>query len=116
MGFAVDMRKSEFIGRAALERNMSAQRRKLVGLTFECDDVPLHGAAIYQGERQVGVITSATYSPMFEHTIAMARVSIEVAEQGQTLEVGQLDGRMKRLKAVVSELPFYDPKRERARA
>ena len=116
LGFAVDMRKSEFIGRAALERNMSAQRRKLVGLTFECDDVPLHGAAIYQGERQVGVITSATYSPMFEHTIAMARVSIEVAEQGQTLEVGQLDGRMKRLKAVVSELPFYDPKRERARA
>ena len=116
LGFAVDMRKTDFIGKAALERNMSAQRRKLVGLKFACDDVPLHGAAIYQGERQVGVITSATYSPMFEHTIAMARVSVEVADQGRELEVGQLDGRMKRLSAQVTELPFYDPKRERARA
>ena len=53
---------------------------------------------------------------MFEHTIAMARVSVEVADQGRELEVGQLDGRMKRLSAQVTELPFYDPKRERARA
>ena len=32
------------------------------------------------------------------------------------LEVGQLDGRMKRLSARVTDIPFFDKKRERARA
>ena len=32
------------------------------------------------------------------------------------IEVGLMDGRIKRLPATVCETPFYDPKRERARA
>ena len=116
LGFALSMGKTDFIGKAALERNGRDPRRVLRGLWFEGDDVPATGAHVYDGERPVGVITSATRSPMFERTIAMARLAVEHSELGKELEVGQLDGHMKRLPAKVCSTPFYDPKRERARA
>ncbi|MEM6891041.1 MAG: DUF1989 domain-containing protein [Pseudomonadota bacterium] len=116
LGFAVDFKKSEFIGRAALERNAASVRRKLVGLHFPDDETVAHGEAVFVGREQVGVVTSACASPHFGHTIAMARVAIENAELGNTLEVGKLDGHMKRLSATVVDLPFVDPEREKARA
>ncbi len=116
LGFAVSLGKSDFIGKAALERNAREPRRMLRGLRFECNDVPLSGAHVFAGERPVGEITSATRSPMFESTIAMARLAVEHCETGTQLDVGQMDGRMKRLRATVCDVPFFDPKRERARA
>ncbi len=116
LGFAVNLNKSEFRGKAALERNARNPRKALKGLTFDCQDVPPHGAPVFAGERQIGQITSAARSPMFEATVAMARLAVEHAETGTKLEVGMLDGRMKRLPAVVVDIPFFDPKRERARA
>ena len=116
LGFAVNLNKTAFIGQDALKRNAEAQRKQLRGLKFDCSDTPQHGAPIFAGEQQVGVITSATWSPKFECAIAMARVAVEHAETGQQLEVGQLDGRMKRLLCTVTDIPFFDPKRERARA
>ena len=116
LGFAVDMNKPDFVGRKALERNAASQRRILKGFLLECDDVPAHGAPIYCGERQVGVVTSAARSPTLERAIALARLSVEHAADGTALEAGQLDGRMKRLTGKVTSIPFVDPRRERARA
>lgn len=116
LGFAVDFKKPAFIGRAALERNNAAARRKLVGLHFASNEAPAHGDGIFVGREQVGVITSATDSPQLGHAIAMARVAVENAAPGTTLEVGRLDGHMKRLPATVVDLPFIDPRREKARA
>lgn len=116
LGFAIDLSKTRFVGKDALLRNADAPRKRLRGLMFDCDDVPAHGAPVFAGERQVGVVTSATRSPMFECAIAMARLGVEHADLDTRLEVGQLDGRMKRLTARVTDLPFFDPKRERARA
>ena len=116
LSFAVDFRKAEFVGKAALERNAASPRRTLKGLIFDQDDVPAHGAHVYAGERPVGVITSATRSPSLERAIAMARLAIEHAEPGTVLEVGQMDGHIKRLSATVSDIPFIDPSRSRARA
>ena len=116
LGFAVDFRKPDFIGRAALARNSAAMRRKLVGLRFAGNEAPAHGDRVYAGREQVGVVTSACASPQLGHAIAMARVAIEDAEEGRTLEVGKLDGHMKRLPAIVVALPFIDPDREKVRA
>ncbi len=116
LGFAVDLRKTTFVGDAALRRNAQSPRRALVGLHLDCDDVPVHGAPVFKGERQIGQVTSATKSPMLGHAIAMARLSVEHATPGGLVDVGQLDGRMKRLSATVVTVPFIDPKRERARA
>ena len=116
LGFAVDFKRPTFVGRAALERNAGALRRKLVGLHLTSNEAPSHGDPIFAGRDQVGVVTSACASPHFGHAIAMARVAVENAEVGSVLEVGKLDGHMKRLPAAVVELPFLDPKREKARA
>ncbi len=116
LGFAVDMKKEAFTGRQALERNARNPRRLLKGLVLECDDVPAPGSSVFYGERIVGEVTSATRSPMLERAVAIARISIEHAENETRLEIGQLDGRMKRLGATVTNIPFIDPKRERARA
>ncbi len=116
LGFAVDLEKADFMGKAALKRNSKAPRKVLKGLLFDCMDVPLHGAPVYSGERQVGQVTSATRSPKFERSIAMARLAVELSGTGTVLEVGMMDGRMKRLPCTVTDTPFYDPRRARARA
>ncbi|WP_372572212.1 DUF1989 domain-containing protein [Ruegeria jejuensis] len=116
LGFAVDLKKVEFTGKPALERNARDPRRVLKGLKLACDDVPAHGAPVFAGERQVGTVTSATRSPMLECAIAMVRLSVEHAEVGKELEIGQLDGRMKRLSGTITDIPFIDPQRKRARA
>ncbi len=116
LGFAVDLKKSDFTGKAALERNAANPRRVLKGLKLGCSDVPHHGAPVYVGERQIGEVTSATYSPTLECAIAIARLSIEYSQNEARLEIGQLDGRMKRLGATVVDIPFVDPQRSRARA
>jgi len=114
LGFAVDLKKPDFVGREALARNKESPRRTLVGLRFNGNEVPVHGDGVYADKRQVGVITSAVRSPALGCAIAMARVSTEWADSEQ-LEVGKLDGHMKRLTATICAVPFVDPKRERPR-
>ncbi len=116
LGFAVDFGKGDFIGRAALERNATAPRRKLVGLVFAGNEVPIQGDGVFVGREQVGLVTSACRSPVIGRAIAMARLAVENAAIGNSLEVGKLGGHMKRLACTVSELPFVDPERKRPRS
>ncbi len=116
LGFAVDLNKKSFIGKEALERNSQSTRKKLIGLSIDANEIPVHGSPIYAGRHQIGVITSATYSPELEKTIALARIAIEHSDLENEVEVGCLDGHIKRLSAHVCGFPFVDPKRERARA
>ena len=115
LGFCVDLEKPLFRGRSALVRNREAQRNRLVGLLLRGQDVPRSGDPVLAGERPVGVVTSATRSPLLERPIAMARVAVEHATSGGSLDVGQLDQRMKRLEATVSTVPFVDAERRLVR-
>ena len=115
LGFAVDLKKGKFVGKEALQRNLSTPRRQLIGLKFDGNEVPVHGDGVYAGKRQVGVVTSATRSPALGCAIAMARVATEWSAKDTVLEVGKLDGHMKRLSATVCGVPFVDPQRERPR-
>ena len=116
LSFAISDKSCSFGGKAALLRNAEHPRRVLKGLMFDTNDVPAQGAHVFAAERPIGVITSAVRSPMFGCSIAMTRLSVEYATNGTVLEVGQMDGHMKRLSATVCDVPFYDPKRMRARA
>lgn len=116
LGFAVNLEKSDFVGKAALQRNADNPRRVLKGLRFHGHEAPSHGDPVMKGRRQMGVITSATVSPALDCAIAMARLSIEHAEIGMEIETGKLDGHGKRLLATICEIPFVDPTRSRARA
>ncbi|MEM8979069.1 MAG: DUF1989 domain-containing protein [Pseudomonadota bacterium] len=116
LGFAIDFKKGDFLGRDALERNKGAERKRLVGLLIPGAEPPHPGDAVFDGRRQVGVVTSACHSPELGQAIAMARIAVEAAETGSELEIGKLDNHIKRMPATVTTLPFIDPKREKARA
>ena len=67
------------------------------------------------GERwRVGTVTSATFSPILDRSIAMAQIVPEYAQSGTEVEVGVND-RVRRVKAVVGPLAAYDPSKSRVR-
>ena len=86
--------------------------------TIEIDgqDPIAHGDCLRIGRSQVGEVCSAMRSPRTGQWIALARVDIAHAETGTEIEVGRLDGQMKRIGARIAAFPHYDPKKERPRA
>jgi aminomethyltransferase len=117
IGFAVPLKSKtdDFIGRAALEERKAHPQRRLVGLDIEGGVVPASGDCIRVGRAQVGEVTSAVRSPILGRVIALARLDVPHAEHGTAVEVGQLDGLQKRLKATVTTFPHFDPKKERVK-
>jgi aminomethyltransferase len=114
-GFSVPLtsKQENFIGRDALARQTPESRHKLVGMILDGGDPASHGDQVYHGRFPVGIVTSATYSPLMGKQIAMIRVAPDFSAIGTRLEVGKLDGQQKRLAGDVVKLPFYDPKREK---
>ncbi len=103
--FAVQLDAAEFIGKDNL---LSIQRkprpRRRIGLVLEGrriarDQCPV----IYEG-REVGFVTSGTFSPTLEKSVAMAMVDRELTSPGQHLQVSL---RNTLIPAQVTALPFY---------
>ncbi|SPH18149.1 Aminomethyltransferase [Defluviimonas aquaemixtae] len=117
IGFTVPLKSKEddFIGRTALEERKAHPHRKLVGFEIEGGTVPSPGDCVRIGKAQVGEITSAMKSPILGKVIALGRVAVTHSESGTKLEIGQLDGQQKRLKAVVTAFPHFDPAKERVK-
>jgi aminomethyltransferase len=117
IGFTVALSKNEdFIGREALIRRTEHPHRKLVGLEMEGDEAVGHGDCVHVGRAQIGVVTSATRSPILGKTIALARIDVAYDRLGSEVEVGKLDGQQKRLPARIVRFPHYDPEKTRVRA
>ena len=117
IGFAVPAGKTDsFIGAEALARRRAHPQRTLVGLTIDSEELVGHGDPVFAGRTQVGVVTSATRSPVLRAQIALARVDVTHSAPAQALEIGKLDGRQKRLAATVVAFPHYDPQKSKVRA
>jgi aminomethyltransferase len=105
LAWAVKMDKGDFIGRQALEqRRQDATRRRRVGLELEGKRIAREGAAVIQQGREVGTVTSGTFSPTLGKAIVMAYVDPPAAAPGTASEV---DVRGKPAPAKVVPLPFY---------
>ena len=117
IGFTVPLKSKEddFIGRAALERRKAHPQRRQVGLELEGNVVPGNGDCVRIGRAQVGEVTSAMRSPWLGKVIALARMDVAHADAGTAVEIGQLDGLQKRLKASVTAFPHFDPTKSRVR-
>jgi aminomethyltransferase len=108
--------EAAFIGKAALKRiKAEGIRRKQVGL--EIAGLPIDGTNTQfwpakRNDEEVGVVTSAVYSPRLERNIALAMVSVESAGKGSELIVYSFSGD---LPAKVVDMPFVDPKKQRAK-
>jgi aminomethyltransferase len=118
IGFTVPLKSKpdDFIGRDALIRRKEHPRHLLVGLDIQANDTIGHGDGIHVGRAQVGVITSATRSPILGKTIALARIDVAHAAVGTEVEIGKLDGHQKRVPAVIVPLSHYDPQKTRPRS
>ncbi len=118
IGFTVDLatKGDDFVGRAALLRRKEGQERMLAGLVVEGDDVPAASAAVMRGSEQVGVVTSATRSPVLGKTVALCRLALDHGAPGTELAVAAAEDGQEPLAARVAALPFYDPDRKRLKA
>ncbi|MGO8088387.1 DUF1989 domain-containing protein [Rhizobium leguminosarum] len=118
IGFTVPLKskQDDFIGREALIRRKEHPRHLLVGLDIKANEAVGHGDCIHIGRAQVGVVTSATRSPVLGKTIALARIDVMHASPGTEVEIGKLDGHQKRLPATVVPLSHYDPQKTRPRS
>lgn len=105
LGWAVKLGKGDFVGRAAIQARKSKRSRARVGLELGGKRIAREGAPVLNeaGER-VGEVTSGTFAPTLEKSLAMAYVRKELAEVG-TLVVVEIRGH--REGARVVPLPFY---------
>ncbi|MFF4763480.1 DUF1989 domain-containing protein [Streptomyces sp. NPDC001292] len=118
IGFTVPLKTKEddFVGREALLSRKAHPQRTLVGLELAGNEPAAHGDCVHVGRSQVGVVTSATRSPVLRRNIALCRIAVQHAEPGTEVEVGKLDGHRKRIPAQVVRFPFYDPEKIRPRS
>ncbi len=117
IGWTVARDKPGQVGGAALERLRLSPPRVAVGLTLEGSEVAPVGECVYaSGDLfPAGRITSATFSPVLNRSIALAQVFPEYAAAGTVLEVGFVDGLLRRTRAVTGATAAYDPKKRRVR-
>ena len=118
IGFTVPLqtKTDPFVGREALAERKAHPRRALVGLRLDGNDTAAHGDCVHIGRSQVGVVTSATRSPVLGASIALCRIAVQYTEPGTRVEIGKLDGHRKRIPATVTTFPFYDPDKTRPRS
>jgi len=91
----------DFVGRSALEKQKAAgSLPRFIGLVLEGKGVLRGHQKLYDGDREVGEITSGGFSPTLERSIAMARVA---GDAGDGLSV---DIRGRRLPVRRVKLPF----------
>lgn len=108
LNFAVKLQKTEFIGKSALvEIERSGIQRQRVGLKLNGRRIAREGSSVLSDNQTVGVVTSGTFSPTLEQSIAMAYVPLSLSAIGTQVQV---DIRGKQEDAVVVSLPFYSSK------
>ena len=90
----------DFTGRKALEaQKASGDLKRFVGLLLEGKGVLRNHQKIFQGEQEVGEITSGTFSPTVGQAVAMARIAVQ---EGKL----ETEIRGKRMPVRLVKLPF----------
>jgi aminomethyltransferase len=122
LGWLVDFKKGHFTGRRALlEEARRGPRRLLVGLDIE-GNKPAHNALLYtdrSGKRQVGSVTSATWSPTAKRNLALAMMDAPYIKTGLSVWAEiylnrELVWERRMARALIVERPFFSPARRRA--
>jgi len=101
----VDLSK-EFIGKEAMLKK--EVKKKLFGLELIEKGVPRKGYKVFKGEKEMGWISSGTFSPTLNKGIALCFVNLDERKEGNEVEV---EIRKKRIKTVLRKYPFVRRKR-----
>lgn len=109
LGWVVKLNSGEFLGREALVQQKSVSpTRSLVGFELTRRGIARQGCPVLCGDREVGIVTSGTWSPTFEKAIGMAFLPTEIAVAGTEVAV---DVRGKSIPAKIVPLPIYRRKK-----
>jgi len=130
----VDLKKENFVGRAALaaEIKKGGPARTLVGIEIDWNEVEALyekigmapqvpsmasrvAVPVYRGGRHVGKATSTTWSPTLKKMIALATVGREHSATGTLLQMEMtVEAVRHTVSAKVVPLPFFNPARKTA--
>jgi len=101
---AISYTKGCYVGQEVIvrvtTRGHGRVARRLVGLVVEGDRVPARGETLRAGDREVGHVTSATWSPALGRPIALGYVQRDFSAPAATIAVGA------DATAMVTPLPF----------
>ena len=114
IGFAVRMRKGDFIGREALrEARARGLTRRLCCIALDDPDAVVVGKEpIVSGDTVLGYVTSANYGHTVGRGIVYGYLPVSHAAPGTSVDVVYFG---ERLPATVAVEPLYDPAGERMR-
>jgi len=99
------MEKPDFIGRQVLEKTKAAGvRRALVGLEMIERGIARDGYKVFDGEAEIGYVTSGSFAPFLKKNIALAYVPPEKSALDTVVGV---EIRNQKVKAKVIPTPFY---------
>ncbi len=107
VGWAVKLEKGDFVGRAALITRKANLALNRVGLVLEGRRIARQDAIVLAGDREAGRVTSGTFSPTLQASVAMALIDPRIATPESALAV---DIRGHREPARLVKLPFYKRK------
>jgi len=111
----IDMDKTDFIGKAALQEQIErGPKKQFVTMTVECELAPSHiGDSVYQGDNLIGTVSSGGYGHRVQKNIAFAFVNPDCSAIGTQLSIEILG---QQYSAVVTEPCLYDPSNELVRS
>jgi len=133
LGWCVKMKKDNFIGKRALEKELKNEPEwKFVGIEIEWDELEKHfrkvglapglpstawrtSTPLYSGSKQVGYATSGVWSPILKRYIALAHIKNGYSKEGTILNFElKVEHFRKLTPAKVVKTPFFDPERKRS--
>lgn len=133
LGWAVKMKKKDFIGKKALEAELDrGPEWNFVGIEIQWHELEQHyrkaglapglpctawrtSTPLYKGNEQIGYATSGAWSPILKRYIALAHVKSEYASEGSELMFElKVEHFRKLTPAKVVKTPFFDPERKRS--
>ncbi len=116
IGFTVPKNKNaDYVGKQALQRRREHPTRRLVGLFVDSTEPFVTGDPVLAGGEACGIVTSGAVSPLLDKNLALARVTVENAELGTTLQVQRAEGG-EVAGATVERIPFYDPEKSKPKS
>jgi len=105
LGWVVKAAKGQFIGRDAIEKvRVAGPRRKLVGIEMADRAAARHGYPVVKDGTTLGVVTSGSYGPSVDKSIALAYVETAHAAIGADVAV-EIRGQARPARVV--KTPFH---------
>jgi aminomethyltransferase len=111
--FTVTPGKTGFRGADEHARLKGRERFRIFGVLVEGDTATSEGDEVWADGRRVGVITCGMYSTLSKRSMAIARLDVDRARQGTSLEVrgARVNG-----PAMAHTIPFDDPHKTKRNA